>query len=700
MGKIATALSSFRMAAAGMLAGKSWKQAWAAGLDGGGSNNAKLDKPYEQSVWVFRAIQHVVGPLASMPLKWQKPDASSAEDPDRDRFWNRPARNAEGPMSRADFIEATGAWMQLEGHAFWIMDDSWFQRGEKNPSPLILARPDRMRPIKDGAVLVGWEYTDGSKGRHNLVPIQVCRPRFYNPYDELTGLAPWKAAKIAAESDLAAAVFAKNLMVNNGDRGQFVIAKQGVVDDAQRIQIEAMLRQKQELARRGIPKTAFLTGDITVEDPKVQSTDSSFVSQRLENRHEIFIAFGVPASMAQVTASYSVGSASDRYRLLEETCMPLGAKIAEHIERVELIRSNGIELQAAFDWSSHPTMRQVRQELVKSARDLFGMGMPVHEINEWLGLGLPSFKGDNVGYLPMALDPVGTSDEDETTPPKKPKEEDSPAEETAKSLNTLRALFESRAKAKGDDREALWKKHMKLREPHVKAMKNKVNRALSEARAETLKKLDNAKALESVKASGVLEIIFDRAAFRLRLWELMTGPIEGALTDSASQLSDELGLDDPWIMEDPEVRKYLDTRENKIKDAADHVWEDVKGELQDGVDKGESNAKLAERIRAKFTGLSKHRSETIAQTETGTAYGHARQTAMEATGIAWKEWLTARDEKVRAEHVAADGQQQEVSEAFVVAGEQLMGPCAEGGSPENVINCRCIAIPIRQPKDQ
>jgi SPP1 gp7 family putative phage head morphogenesis protein len=714
MNKLAASFNKLRGGLGSLIAGKGWRQAWAAGLDADGTGHkVKLDRPYEQSVWVFRAIQHVAGPLAERPLKFQRPaDSTDASDPERDSFWSRPARSIEGTMSRSDFIEATVAWMQLKGQAFWIMDDSWFERGNGPKNPLILARPDRMRPIKHGEVLLGWEYLDGGGVRYALTPIQVCRPRYYNPYDELAGLAPWMPAQLAAESDYAAATFAKNLMVNNGDRGPFVIAQESNITDAQRIQIETMLRQKRELSRRGIYKTAFISGNVKIEDPKVQATDADFVAQRLENRHEIFIAFGVPASMAQVTASYSVGSASDRFRLVEETCMPLGGKLADHIERVERMRS-GDDLQAVFDWNGHSTMKQVRQELVKSAKDLFSMGVPVTVINDFLDMGLPRFEGDEVGYLPMSLDPVGKSHAPKKSTAKEPQDKDDAAKEAKaarESLAELKGLFMQRIteprstppdeqRQADDKREQLWNKHMRLREPHVRAMRNQVGKALAEVRQETLSKIEAAKQLATVKASGVLEMLFNLDALQMRLVELLEGPLTGAIKDAVAQFNTELALDDPWVMEDPEVSRFLGTRANFIKDAAEEVWTDVRDELQEGVDAGESNAKLAERIRAKFTGLSKHRSEVIAQTETGIAYGHARQQAMQATGVEYKEWLTARDDKVRAEHVKADKQTVPVDEPFTVAGEELMGPCDSKGSPENIINCRCIAIPRRKPKE-
>ena len=66
---------------------------------------------------------------------------------------------------------------------------------------------------------------------------------------------------------------------------------------------------------------------------------------------------------------------------------------------------------------------------------------------------------------------------------------------------------------------------------------------------------------------------------------------------------------------------------------------------------------------------------------------------MKEAGFEWKEWLTARDEKVREAHWAADGQIVRINEPFEVGGEALMWPGDLNGSPGNIINCRCTVNP-------
>jgi uncharacterized protein with gpF-like domain len=48
------------------------------------------------------------------------------------------------------------------------------------------------------------------------------------------------------------------------------------------------------------------------------------------------------------------------------------------------------------------------------------------------------------------------------------------------------------------------------------------------------------------------------------------------------------------------------------------------------------------------------------------------------------------------DHLAADGQVQDIDEPFDVGGEQLMYPGDPAGSPGNTINCRCTVLPVME----
>lgn len=727
-------LQSFRSKLGGLIAGKGWRESFARGDDVGGMTPAQggCPNPAVKSAWVFRCLQLISGQVRMLPLSFYTHGQTGKQIPWTDKdtleFWQRPAETPSGRLAIGDFIELSLHWINLTGQACWILDDTWLTPGGVK-SPILLARTDRLSPIKKGDLLLGWMFTDGSGGRHVLVPQQVIRPRLLNPFDDAAGLSPLEAARMAVDADYAAGVFARNVAASNGDQGVYIIAKGGAaLSDEQQAQIVAQLRQKADSSRRGQYRPAFLTADVAVEDPKIKTVDAAFVTGRQESRHEIFVAFGVPPSMSDRMDSYSVGAASDRYRLIEETCMPHSMRICQAIAEVERLRSGRV-LTVEQEWSEHPVLAQVRIERAKSAAEMWKTGVPWQVLNQVHDLRMPAFAGWESAWLPMSLERVEDSN------PKTQDEKETQADgedETADSkkalatshhaIQELRTLMKAlpvqktcngpancgcggqhKATDEGErdpERVKLWEKHMKARAPSEKLMLSKLRKVIMAARQETLAKLDeSAKALDGVRERGLLDIIFDSSNFQISMVEQTKPVLQDTLKQSLMQFAEEIGSDDPWEMEGQTTLNFLAKRENRIRDAARGIHDEIKRELDQGLQAGETNAELADRVRRAFNGISKDRAETIAATEITAAYGYARHDAMGGLGIDRKQWLSAQDGRVRDTHMRADGQEVGMDEPFIVelkdgGSEELMYPGDEKGSAENVIRCRCVELAV------
>jgi HK97 family phage portal protein len=689
-------------------------------LMGSGENSssaASLTKPYAQSVWVSAAVGFVAQPIQAVPLIFSRDRRGgdvTIEDAALTAFWERPAKTRGGLMARADLIEATVTWLCLKGEAFWLMDDTYLTRRMKQ-SPLILARPEDMRPVLagPGEEVVGWEWTAGRGRREVLLPEQVVHLKFFNPYDEVRGLAKWEAAKIAADSDYAAGVFARNLMANNGDRGPYVIGKDGTASDDQVKQITAMLRQKRELSRRGDFRPVFLTGDIEVKEPGLSAVDSAYVAQRLENRHEIFAAFGVPMSFAEVMSSYSIGSASDRFRLIEDTCQPMGAKIADGVEQVSAMLM-GYALFAEFDWDEHSTMQAVRAERVESAAKLVDRGMPWKDASDYLRLKLPRFKGDDVGRVPFNLTEIGG---DEGTNRGDAEVAEVVAEDPIEDLEKLfRSGVSEPVKGCGngcgcsphgkaeDKPNKIWERIHAKRRPWEKMMAKKIRRLLMDARSETLRKLADVLATEDATKAveqrlNILAILFDLGEWLPRWVKALAEVDRNALQAAGLELwTDELGKDDPLVMPAVQVNTAIRLRENRLSNAGTKVWERVRKDLENAVADGTPNAELAGKIKQSFQGIDDQRAMAIAQTETTVVYETGRDMVFREAGIQWTQWLhSGLSDHARMTHQAAHEQIREMGEPFDIGGVPMKFPGDPEAPADEVINCRCVRIAVAGP---
>lgn len=681
--------------------------------DDGGGQAADLKRPYAQSVWVSAAIGFVAQPIQAVPLVFSRDRRGgdvTVEDPALTAFWERPAKTRGGLMARADLIEATVAWLCMRGEAFWLMDDSYLTRGMAK-SPLILARPQDMRPILQGPAqeLVGWEWTAGQGRRWVLIPEQVVHHKFFNPYDEIRGLAKWEAAKIAADSDYAAGVFARNLMANNGDRGPYVIGKDGTASDDQVKQITAMLQQKRMLSRRGDFRPIFLTGDIEVKEPGLSAVDTAYIAQRVENRHEIYAAFGVPMSFAEVMSSYSIGSASDRFRLIEDTCQPMGSKIADGVEQVSAAIL-GFTVFAEFDWDEHSTMQAVRGERLEGAVKLVDRGMPWQLASDYLRLKLPRFKGDDVGRVPFNLQEIGGEKEDE---PEAPPAAEDPVEELAKLFRAmpapvlsapLKGCCSPHEKADGKAHPG-WAAAQAKRKPWEKKYRSTIGRLLMKARAETLRKLAAATAeaqgKSTAKALDLLEILFDLGTWLPDWVKGISNLNRAAMMQAGLELwTEELGKDDPLVMPAAEVNTAIALRENRLRNAGQGVWERVRKDLQKAVDEGRPNSELAAAVRASFQGIDDTRSMAIAQTETTVVYETGRDMVFREAGVPFTQWLhSGLSDHARLSHQAAHLQIRELGEPFDIGGVPMRFPGDPEAPADEVINCRCVRIAAGGPDE-
>lgn len=675
-------------------------QAFVAGVEDNGG--AGLRDPYNLSPWVSRAIKHIAGPIAQVELEFHE-SAGGGEveiaDPMLSAFWNAPAKGlgTKGRLSRFDTIEATVGWLCLRGEFFWILDDTWLVNSAAK-SPFVIARPDRMRAVTDDGELVGWSYTDATGWRHDIIADQVITSRFWNPADEIRGSAPMTSAQQAAESDYAAGRYWKSLSESNGDRGETVIAPNGISPE-QEAQVVRALRAKRAASKRGKFQPMFLVGDLKTEDAKIAAPDAASVTQRLQSRHEVYIAFGVPPSFAEVTASYSIGSASDRFKLIEETCMPVAAKIAEACETVASRMLRGRRVSASFCFDDHSTMQQVRAERIEAGRKLHERGVPWDVVSQHLKLDLPPFPGSDKAWLPFNLQPVAAAAVPEAAAEPEPMK----CYEELEAL--LRCPCHGGKKSDGSDRSdktaARWQRHMKTRAPHVKRMRAIVDKAIFQARKDTLAKISAAAKMGDASRAGAFDFLFDLVDFL----KVLVKPMFAASTDAYAAAGQDLidnelpNYAEPFISTDPVGLELLRQRENFVKDAGTDMWAEIRDQLDDGLDAGESFDKLADRIRSRFNDMSKERAMRIAVTETGIAFESARNAAMVQAGIQWKEWLTSEDDRVRDTHAKADGKRVPIDEPFEIGGYKLMHPCDPAGPPAEIINCRCVHGPASAPPD-
>jgi hypothetical protein len=171
---------------------------------------------------------------------------------------------------------------------------------------------------------------------------------------------------------------------------------------------------------------------------------------------------------------------------------------------------------------------------------------------------------------------------------------------------------------------------------------------------------------------------------------------EQLIAERGAEAAREIALELEVNLQNREVQAFIESRKTVGLDGAiDTFLQELRLSIADGIGNGEGLSEIAGRIATKFEDYEQGRVLTIARTETVSAFNFASVEAWRQSGdVEQVEWLSARDSAVREAHADADGQVAGINAGFDVGGESLAFPGDPAGSPENVINCRCVALPV------
>lgn len=157
------------------------------------------------------------------------------------------------------------------------------------------------------------------------------------------------------------------------------------------------------------------------------------------------------------------------------------------------------------------------------------------------------------------------------------------------------------------------------------------------------------------------------------------------------------------------AKKIIKTTQSNMDEALNDAFVDLAAENQGVV----SNAEISVTAARGLTPLLEARTDIISLMETQSAAETAKLFEAQAvSGLepdlseyiskpnlvkTTKVWITMGDDKVRHppgskfDHVAAEGQEQNMNDFYIVSGEKLMQPgdMTQGASAGNVFGCRC-----------
>lgn len=117
----------------------------------------------------------------------------------------------------------------------------------------------------------------------------------------------------------------------------------------------------------------------------------------------------------------------------------------------------------------------------------------------------------------------------------------------------------------------------------------------------------------------------------------------------------------------------------------------IREALTEGIENQEGIPDLRNRVMSVFEDASRRRATVIARTETHNTVGTATFGTYQSAKVEKKQWLTAIDGRERPSHADVNGEIKGINEQF---SNGLMYPGDPNGAPEEVIQCRCVLLPI------
>lgn len=689
---------------------------WLFGVDA----EPKLTAPYAQDVWVYACIRAIASRIGSLPLTLWRPEGEDARRAGARaivKAYGR-AKNPQRPFKRAswrkDFVEVTEGelaallarpnptmsasffWtllvthLQLKGNAFVYKERMGIEHG---PARELWIYPAwRLRCVTDAqGMLTGWVYTVGQR----QIPIakeDLIHYRMPNPYSDHWGLGPTDVARLAIEQEFAANLFNKALFQNYGQLGGVLKFPKNLTD----VQFKRLLESWRE-AHAGVTRAyeiAVLEGGGEYQDTAQSAKDMSWLEGKKLAREEKAAVYGVPPAEVGIFeyANYANAQVQQK-QFWFNTLLPLLHYIEDETQ-VMLVDESDPGLLFEGNLTGVQALKEELSARVTQAKDLALTGWPINDVNRLLDLGFDDVPWGDDWWIPFSQVPARTLLGGAEIEPALPVEEDAAA------------LVGAVAKAPAQEqiRARLWKGHVASFQPIEQRFRKALREYFYQQRKQVLERLyANPEALRALVmdrgsrgTKSVDEILFALDEETDRLKKVSRRFFEEALKRGGVAVWIEVGGGGAFGGDAPGAQLRIDRQLRAVRRIAEHARARVARAIEAGLNNpegAESVDQIAGRIRDAYKVLSGPQAGTIARTETARAYNEGREEGMDQLGVDATEWLSARDEAVRAmpfDH-QIDGQRRRRGETFT---NGLFYPHDPGGAAGNVINCRCVVLPV------
>ncbi len=688
-----------------------------------------ITQPYAQSVWVYSAVKKIATNISGTPFRLytteQDGEKRYIEEGELHDLMMRPNPD----MTSAELWEATQTYLDLRGNCFWIMEREH-----------IAAIPDFIRPVdpnrmvpalnKDKTAVIGWAYDAGN----HKIPFQlheVLHFKYFNPDDPLMGIAPYRSISMVADQDYFANLYNKTFFKEGAAISGFIETDNSLTDK----QFSRLMNQIND-RHQGVTKShrlGLLENGAKFNKATLSQKDMDFIEGKKMGKKEIYTAYGtndVVQGFFEDVKSYE-GMKTAMKAFWEGTLIPRTRHLQEAVTVKFLSYIENGKIRGEFDLSTVSALKEDFGDKVDNAQKLFDLGYTRNEVNKRMDLGMEDKDDGDVSYLPSTMlptdgsrDPQSASQpaegDDETKGYKKHRKAfkgcEWPNPEEKATDQSLLGEDEDEEPVHSEEDVAIWDNLLKVQVPIENKFKSGIRRYFLQSRlrvlsslnsyyGKSLPTLENHKGVEpwqaSIAAKGVVDDVFGPDEEITALDETLLPLYDVAVSAGATMVADEIGVAFTFDALDPTFLKWQEMRITAMSpEMVSTVQEALRETLTEGLVAGEGVAQLAERVKAVYD-VSLQRANTIARTESASMIEAGRYQNMINHGIKQHKWFTAMDGEVRDSHdwlhesVTTIGIKfKYVSGLKVGQSSELRFPTDMNAPAKEVINCRCITLPV------
>lgn len=637
----------------------------------GGGDREKLVNPYRQLPIVFACINAIARRVASVePVVYREGTDTEVTD--------------HAAVKRLRYPRAGWSWDQWVQS--WIIHKMIY--GEflaiksRDITNGVTASLDNQmhhnyRPSFQSGSWDGWIVND-----RWYAPEDVLFDKFPNPWDAVRGMSPFEAARVSNDTEWSARRFNKRFFDNDATPGGSFHAPAGLS-----AQQRERLRQEMIESRRGSENAhswLLLEGDMSIEQMGIAQKDAQFIEQFGLTLHDVCAVTGVDPAVIGFEKESKYASAKEARRYMwTDTVIPALSYI-EAVLNDQFLHEYG--LMVVFDTESVEALQDNVHQTVETAQRLWSMGVPFNSINERFDLGFEPIPGGDEPLQTLREPTIGQLDH--------------------RPANVKEAIIGPEVAegfVQGEEaRKAVNEMHWKAANEEVSHLVSQLNRKLKAYFFDVKKKLEkHIKRAVDTETKDITGTDIDDAVSFEKLASILLDFLRRSGAIGWKQVTGE-AIDS--VNPPQEVLNVVARRISYVKEITQHARNDIQRVIDSGlreltqqaIEEGWPEQRLTDAISETLDHAIDNvqsRARTIARTEVHSAHSEARYEAMVSTEPVAKRWVASPGEATRESHLAAmDEGVIDWDAEFEATGLQY--PMEPGGAPEEVINCRCILVPI------